>query len=174
MKHSTAAALILAAGAAAQAFAQHVHTDADPAAAFATYKTFNWKSQKITSPDPALNNQLVQSKIQADIEKQLMARGMTKTDGNPDIWISFRLGTGFERQIIDYPYGWRWGGWRPEVVFSDKGTLVIDIADGARSQMIWRAVSVDVASSGVKLDDHLDKDIEKAFEKYPVKKVKKK
>jgi hypothetical protein len=172
MKHVTAAAkLVLAVSIGAQAFAQRVHTDQDPAAAFGTYRTFAWKSAAINTPDPALNNPIVQRKIEAEIEKQLMERGMTKaTSGPPDVFISFRLGTGFERQVIDYPIGWRWGGWRREVVFSDKGTLVIDVADAARRQMVWRAVCVDTAANGNKLDDHLPKDVRKAFDQFPVKK----
>ncbi len=153
------------------AFSQQVHTDSDPGANFAAYRTFAWKSVRITSKDPALNNPIVQHKIEAEIEKQLYARGLTKaTAGAPDIYVSFRLGTGFEREVIDYPVGWRWGGWRREVRFNDKGTLVIDLADASRRQMVWRAVCVDTASTGNKLDDHLPKDVKKAFDQYPIKK----
>jgi hypothetical protein len=173
MNYRTAAAtLVLAAAAGAQAIAQQVHTDSDPAAAFGSYRTFAWKSERITSPDPALNNPIVQSKIHAEVEKQLAARGLTLATGNPDVWVSFRLGTGMERDVIDYPIGWRWGGWRREVVFNDKGTLVIDIADAARQQMIWRAVCIDTASNANRLDDHLPKDVKKAFDQFPVKKIK--
>jgi hypothetical protein len=173
MRYSTAAKLALAVSVGARAFAQHVHTDSDPAANFGSYKTFAWKSEKIDTPDPALNNPLVQSKIHVEIENQLKARGLKLAQGNPDIWISYRFGTGIERQVIDYPFGgWRWGGWARDVVFSDKGTLVLDVADGARQQMVWRAVCVDLASSGVKLDDHLPKDVQRAFDQFPIKKIK--
>lgn len=151
-----------------QAFSQQVHTDSDPSAAFGAYRTFAWKSVGITSKDPALNNPIVQHKIEAEIEKQLYARGFSKAPGGA--YISFRLGTGFEREVIDYPVGWRWGGWRREVRFNDKGTLVIDVADAARRQMVWRAVCVDTASNGNKVDDHLPKDVKKAFDHFPLKK----
>jgi hypothetical protein len=171
MKLSTTVKLALAMAVGIQAFAQRVHTDSDPTAAFGNYRTFAWKSAAITSPDPTLNNPIVQHKIEAEIEKQLAARGLTKaTGGQPDIYISFRLGTGFEREVIDYPVGWRWGGWRREVIFNDRGTLVIDVADAARRQMVWRAVCVDTAANGNKLDDHLPKDVKKAFDQFPVKK----
>ena len=155
-----------------QAFAQQVHSDSDPAANFGAYHTYAWKSALVTSRDPALNNPIVQHKIQAEIEKQLATRGLVKAMGSgvPDIYVSFRLGTGFEREVIDYPVGWRWGGWRREVIFNDKGTLVIDVADASRRQMVWRAVCVDTASNGNKLDDHLPKDVKKAFDRFPVKK----
>ena len=154
-----------------QAFAQQVHADFDPAAHFGDYRTFAWKSARITSRDPGLNNPIVQHKIEAEIEKQLYARGFTKAAGGPvDVYVSFRLGTGFEREVIDYPVGWRWGGWRREVRFNDKGTLVIDIADAGRRQMVWRAVCVDTASNGNKLDDHLPRDVRKAFDQFPIKK----
>ena len=52
-----------------QAFSQQVHTDFDPSAAFGTYRTFAWKSARITSRDPALNNPMVQHKIEVEIEK---------------------------------------------------------------------------------------------------------
>ena len=167
MKHTM---IILAIAVGGQVFAQQVHTDSDPAAAFGTYRTFAWKSTRITSADPALNNPIVQHKIEAEIEKQLYARGLTKATGNPDVYVSFRLGSGIERDVIDYPVGWRWGGWRREVVFNKQGTLVIDIADSARRQMVWRAVCVDTASNANKLDDHLPKDVKKAFDQFPLKK----
>lgn len=171
MKIATAAKFALAASITAQAFAQRVHTDSDPAAAFGTYKTYAWKSAAMNTPDPALNNPIVQHKIEAEIEKQLNERGLTKaTSAAPDVYISFRLGTGFEREVIDYPIGWRWGGWRREVVFNEKGTLVIDVADANRRQMVWRAVCVDTAANSSKLDDHLPKDVKKAFDQFPVKK----
>ncbi len=150
-----------------------VHTDADPGANFAAYQTFAWKSAKVTSRDPALNNPIVQRKIEVEIEKQLYARGLTKANPGalPDVYVSFRLGIGFEREVIDYPVGWRWGGWRREVIFNDKGTLVIDVADATRRQMVWRAVCVDTAANGNKLDDHLPKDVKKAFDQFPVRTI---
>ena len=171
MKTSTLMPLAFGLSLGIQAFAQQVHSDSDPGAAFGSYRTFAWKSGVITTRDPALNNPIVQHKIEAEIEKQLYARGLSKAaGGTPDVYVSFRLGTGFEREVIDYPVGWRWGGWRREVIFNDKGTLVIDVADAVRRQMVWRAVCVDTASNGNKLDDHLPKDVKKAFDQFPLKK----
>lgn len=172
MNHSTTIKAALGLTLGLQAFSQQVHSDSDPSANFGGYRTFAWKSGQITTRDPALNNPIVQHKIEVEIERQLYARGLTKADAGarPDVFVSFRLGTGFERQVIDYPVGWRWGGWRREVIFNDKGTLVIDVADSARRQMVWRAVCIDTASSGNKLDDHLPKDIKKAFDQFPLKK----
>jgi len=172
MTRSTAAKIALVASISVSAFAQHVHTDSDPAASFGSYHTFAWRSEAINTPDPAINNPVVQRKIEAEVEKQLMARGLTKaTGGQPDVFISFRFGTGFEREVIDYPFGWRWGGWRRDVIFNERGTLVIDVADAARRQMVWRAVCVDIRSNGNQLDDHLPQDVKRAFDKFPVKKM---
>ena len=64
------------------------------------------------------------------------------------------------------PYG---GVRRATVVYTD-GTLVIDLWDTSRKELVWRSQAVDSESDASKIAGHLDDMVKKSFEKYPPKK----
>ena len=71
MKRQMITALVLAALTAGVVYAQHVNTDSDPAAPFATYKTYAW------TPGTASAVSLTEQRIHDGVNAQLQGKGMT-------------------------------------------------------------------------------------------------
>ncbi|MGA7460477.1 MAG: DUF4136 domain-containing protein, partial [Candidatus Korobacteraceae bacterium] len=63
------------------AFAQKTHINFDKSTNFASYKTYMWEK----SPNPAQGDW--DQRVIADVDKQLQAKGLTKVDSNPDLWV---------------------------------------------------------------------------------------
>src|SRR3954452_25365073 len=85
----SAAALLLP----AQAFAQKVNVDFDPAAQFAKYKTYSC-AKGTPSPNP-----LGEDRIHAAVEERMAAKGFTKSD-NPDVMIATHVVLNKEKESI--------------------------------------------------------------------------
>src|SRR5579862_4405903 len=72
------------------AFAQKITVEFDEAADFGKYKTFAIRDGQLNSRNPALNSELVKKRIDADIERGLTARGLTKVSGPSDLNVRYR------------------------------------------------------------------------------------
>src|SRR5262252_6754570 len=93
-------------------FAQKVTVEFDQAIDFSKYKTFAIRDGQLNSKNPALNSELVKKRIDADIERDLTARGLTMVSGNSDLNVRYRFGSARRAQIERYPAGWRGLGTR--------------------------------------------------------------
>jgi hypothetical protein len=141
----------------AAGFAQKVSYDFDRTATFTRFKTFAINAGPMTG-DP-----LVDARITAAIESELAARGLTRTDANPDLVVTAHLTLDKQKRYYAYntgygpygwgpgygwgwgPYGWGYGGWgTTEIREKDivMGTLRIDIANAANDTMVWRGTAV--------------------------------
>jgi len=63
------------------ALAQKVTVQFDSSADFSKYKTFAIRNGTLNSRSPALNSELVTKQIEADIRRDLTARGLTEATG---------------------------------------------------------------------------------------------
>ncbi len=144
--------LILIAGTSACTTTPNVHTDADPAANFAGYRTYNWVYTQV----PQGMNPLMYERVRAAIDRSLAARSYTQ--GNPgDFAIAFTLGARDRVEVTDFgPYGpgfrpYGWGGWgayrNVDVRNVTDGTLAIDIYDVATKKPVWHGVATQEVSS---------------------------
>ena len=121
--------LILTLFAAGCALAQKVTVEFDQAADFSRYKTFAIRDGQLNSRNPALNSELVKKRIDADIERDLTARGLSMVSGQSDLNVRYRLGSARKTELESYPAGWRGWGTRVVRVPYTEGTLVIDLRD---------------------------------------------
>jgi len=162
-------ALALLLLAAAIASAQKVTVEFDQNADFSRYKTFAIRDGQLNSKNPALNSELVQKRIDADIEKDLTARGLILVTGKPDLNVRYRLGSARRVEREAYPAGWRGWGTRIVKVPYTEGTLVIDLRDSAMRSLVWRAIASEEKSDPNKIEGKLDDMVKKSLEKYPPK-----
>jgi hypothetical protein len=51
-----------------------------------------------------------------------------------------------------------------------EGTLIIDLRDTSKRELVWRAVAVEEKGDPAKIADHLDDMVRKSIDKYPPKK----
>ena len=157
---------LLAAGA---AFAQKVTVEFDQAADFSKYKTFAIRDGQLNSRNPALNSELVKKQIEADITRDLTARGLTAVSGPSDLNVRYRFGSARRAEIERYPAGWRGLGTRVVRVPYTEGTLVIDLRDPSTRSLVWRGIASEEKSDASKIEGKLDDMVRKAIEKYPPK-----
>jgi len=154
---------------AAVAVAQKVSFDFDKAADFASLNTFAFKA------GTSSGNPLVDQRIVSAIAAVLAARGMTRTEANPDLFIVTHLTFEKKKDITAYstnagygPYGWYWGGgWGMTDVRVREirmGTLIIDMVDAKKRALVWRGMAVKEVKAKPK-PDRVDENVNKAVEK---------
>ena len=166
----------------ALAMAQKVSYDYDKTATFATFKTYAHKDgTKVGQP-------LIDDRIVAAIDAELAAKGFTKSDANPDVFVVYHVAFDKQKDISTFSsgyaggygaYGWRYGGgWAGSGTTSTTvrdilvGTLVVDIADAKKGQLAWRGMGVkevDTQANPEKRDKSINNAMKKIFKNYPPK-----
>ena len=163
----------------AMLFAQKVSYDYEKSANFAAFKTYALKDgTKVGQP-------LIDDRIVAAIEQELAAKGLTKVDANPDVFVVYHTSFDKQKDISTFssgygggygPYGWGWGGgWAGGTTTTQvrdilMGTLVIDIADAKKKQLAWRGMGtkeVDMQAKPEKRDKSITNAVKKIFKNYP-------
>lgn len=148
-------------GCAATFEATHDH---DPAADFASYKTFSWISKNpmtVVEGSPTVNP-LLEPRITSALENGLTAKGYEYViqPENADFVLAFTVGSREKIKVNSYPstyagYGgaypshWGWGGrYYGGVGYSEtqvrqytKGMLAVDIFDVKARKPVWHSVA---------------------------------
>jgi len=113
--------------------------DYDRSTDFSRYRTYGW----IPAPEP-IGNAIVEKRLTAAIDDELAAKGMTKSD-HPDLLVSMhaQLTRQVEYETTGYGYGpgrWQTGSQttREEIPI---GTLVVDLVDAGRKELVWRGMA---------------------------------
>ena len=155
---------------ASHAFAQKVTAEFDESVDFKKFKTFAIREGEIKSPSPALNSELTKKRLETELEKALIAKGLTKATGRADLNVFYNLGSirGTETEAV--PAGWRGRQTRVIKVQNTQGTMVIDMRDPATRSLVWRAVATEDEPNPSKLAEKLDDMVKKALKEYPPKK----
>ncbi|HMK29638.1 MAG TPA: DUF4136 domain-containing protein [Terriglobales bacterium] len=149
--------------------AQKVTMEFDQTADFSKFKTFAIRGGQLNSKNPALNSELVKKQIEADIEKDLTAKGLTKVSGPSDLNVRYHFGSARKTEVEAYPAGWRgWGTQMVRVPYAE-GTLVIDLRDASKHALVWRGIASEEKTDPTKIAGKLDDMVRKAIEKYPPK-----
>jgi hypothetical protein len=169
--------LFVLAAAPAPASAQQTSYDYDRAADFSRFRTFAWK-EGTPAGEPSLDRRIV-----AAIEAQLAAKGLTRTNENPDLYVVYHLGADVQKSLNGSisghgygPYGWGWGSGFESINIRESavlvGMLVIDMADAAKREIVWRGLAagdVDIHAKPEKRDAKVDKAVAKILKNYPPK-----
>jgi len=151
--------------------AQKITMEFDQTIDFSKYKTFAIRDGQLNSGNPALNSPLVKKQIEADIQNNLTAKGLTLvTSGPSDLNVRYTFGAARKTEIEAYPAGWYGFGTRYVRVPYAEGTLVIDLRDPTTRSLVWRAIAAEEKSDATKLQGNLDDMVKKSIEKYPPKK----
>jgi hypothetical protein len=162
------------------ATAQSVTYDFRPTQDFSRLKTYTFKDVQKT------DNPFVDERIVAAVAAQLGARGLTRDDTHPDVYVvvhqSFDTKPKYYIYGSPWGYGYGWGypgfygyDWNPwyttvEVKDNTVGTLTVDLQDVASDQLVWRGVSVKrvhTMSKPSHVAKRINRRVSKMFEKYP-------
>jgi hypothetical protein len=175
--------------------AVQTYSDADKAVDFNKYHTYAWLQRSDSVQDIFYSNQLVEKNIKYYAEQEMASRGYILDNNNPDVLIEYHTMVEKKHQTVSnpvyatpsYPYSPFYGpfgyntaypytyyntpyviGYNVQEIDYNEGTLVIDIIDRKKNQLIWRGWSVGTVSDEQSLEKELPKDIKKIFKKYPV------
>ena len=174
------AALLVVSGASAQ----QSYVDFDKEADFESYKTFTWVQ---SDEDLSESSPLWHERVRNGITERMVEGGMTEVTGDeiPDVYVTYYASQSQTTRVITdhmgYGYGGGYGGVygsryghrggymgmgmgtsTSRVVTYDKGTLVIDIWDAEKKEMVWRGTTTDTISDNpTKMEKRLNKMLDK-------------
>src|SRR6478735_4314565 len=117
-----------------------VKSDFDPAAKFASYRTYSWLAK------PTGGSPLTAQRIVDGIDAKLQAKGwQLAPDG--DVRVAANVTSTQKQDYHTYysgmGYGWGWGAMSPGMATTtvytyEVGTLVVDMFDSATKRAVWR------------------------------------
>jgi hypothetical protein len=122
--------------------------DWDKTADFTKYRTFSWKRTG------ELKDPIWERRIEGVIEDELAKKGLTPSpDGDLLAVTHPRLSR--ETRVESYNAGWGYGwgyGWGPAMTTTTVreipvGTLVIDLVDARKKEIVWRGVASDTLNT---------------------------
>jgi hypothetical protein len=169
------AALTLAVALGAACSSQKINHDYDHQTDFSQFKTYQY-----TKGTP-VEDQLMDGRIVSAIETEMGQKGFKKASSNPDVVVTYHASSSQSKQYVTdnfgygYGPGWGWGGYgggmgtstTREITY-EKGTLVIDMYDAKKKQLIWRGTGTDTVSDNPQKVVKLIADIvDKIFRNYP-------
>jgi hypothetical protein len=171
---STLLLLILA----SNLMAQDVRYNFVPGTNFGAYKTYNWVAIKgAEQPDSMLDGQ-----IKSAFNAQFAAKGLTPTEGTPDLFVGYQLAIKQEKEFNSYTTGtagWGRAGWYGaggmQTTTGSTSTILIgqialDIYDSKAEKIIWRGLAsktIDQKAKPDKQQKNLAKAAEKLLKNYP-------
>ncbi len=155
------------------ALGQKVHVDYDGATAFSEYRTFQFFETKEDLRDFSLTSH---KKVVRQLRDYAQEGGLTEVETDPDVYIAYHTADRGDLRLtlsdLGYAYGpdfslgsyWEGGvGNRTSNSFTFKeGTMIIDVWDAERKQLVWRGMAT---ATVAKDPDKNDKKIEKALKK---------
>jgi hypothetical protein len=139
----------------------NVDYDYDQAADFAAIHTYSW-GQASSADDELAGNPLLRNRIIASIDNYLQNRGFKKVAADQaDVLVVIQAMVKEKMRVTDWggPRGYYrnpwynpwWGagayGSRVDISYYQEGTLVIDIVDNSKKELIWRGLGTGVVTS---------------------------
>ncbi len=161
-----------------------VKTDHDPTADFTTFRKFTFMGLVDAEKGQTYDNSLMHKRIEAAVARELTGKGLQQVDlsQHPDLlayyWYSAKdkqriQSTGPTGGVYGYRggYGYGWGAGYGGTVSTyeyTEGTLVLDLVEPTKKELVWRATIVGTLQDTPKENIELgNKAIAKAFERYP-------
>jgi Domain of unknown function (DUF4136) len=154
-----------------------VRTQVDPTADLSKFKTFGFHSA--VDKTQAGYASFLSRYIRDAVSEQMKLRGYAPADA-PDLVINYHLQTADKVSVQSTPvasswrYGYRWSGgvaYETDVSTYKEGTLIVDVIDGARSELLWEGVAIGRISRKA-LDNPqpaVATVVAQIFEKYPAR-----
>jgi hypothetical protein len=143
--------------------------DFDHATRFSGYKTYRWVDS-VSPPEAAFPNQLMQERIVGFIDEALGARGLKRVNSGGDLLIDYRVDVSEQPVVTTFGDGWGWDGGvsTTTVQYFYEGTLIVDLIDANRNQLVFQgASSHQISSRPERNTRRLARAVNEVFEKYP-------
>jgi hypothetical protein len=182
-------AVIFAAAAAALAAVScsttAVQSDRDDQADFASYSTFAWYSAADADAQPTNGaSQIVDGRIRRAIEENLIAKGYTRAaSGAADLQVAYYTSLSSQLRVYTTGWGYGWGygpawgfgyacwpGWNMATVSTYlEGTIIVDVIDRAKNQLVWRGVATSALSKKSSSEEKINQTMTRVLATFPAK-----
>jgi len=138
---ATLGAVVLVAGCSSL----QISTDYDKGVDFTQYHTFSYKDTG------DVKDSLWAKRIENVLSDALTAKGLKRVESGGDVWLVAHARLSKQTQINTYNTGWGYGyGWYGGMGMQTStvseipvGTLVVDLVDGKKKEMVWRGIASD-------------------------------
>jgi len=131
-----------------------IRSNSDPSVDFSSFRTFGFFDPLAT--DRAGFQSLISQQLVTSAERELVARGLQRTDTNPDLLINFSANLDQRLQVRQSPsapassmnrhrrgFYNTWPTYQQtEIRQYTQGTLGIDVVDAARRQLVWEGFAL--------------------------------
>lgn len=161
-----------------------IQTDYDHRADFSSYSTFAWYQAEENIGPTEGPSQIVDRRIRHSIAENLEARGLGRAEpGDADLTVTYYASLNSQMQFHTtgwgYGAGWGWGpywgygygfwpGWTTTTVHTyHEGTVIIDIIDREKNQLVWRGVTTRVLGKKSHSDEKIDQAMARVFADFP-------
>ncbi|MGH2395826.1 MAG: DUF4136 domain-containing protein [bacterium] len=160
-----------------------VRTSYDQGVDFTRFRTFGFFQPLGT--DRAGYRSLVSQQLMSATQRELQARGLQRADSDPDLLVNFNANLDQRLRITQTParpiggfYGHRRGFYSTWPMYQEtqirqytQGTLVVDVVDAARRQLVWEGVAVRRVTERTEqnLGPVLDQVVAEMFEQFPLR-----
>ncbi|WP_395046800.1 DUF4136 domain-containing protein [Flavobacterium sp.] len=151
-----------------------VNSDYDKKTDFSVYKTYAFHK---TGIDKVEISDFDKKRILRSIDEEMTTKGFTKSE-TPDLLIN--INTKAEKNInvsqFNANYGYGWGlGWSPpywganySVNTNTEGTLIIDLIDAKKKELIWQGEGVGYLTKNTdKKDENIKSFVNSILAQYP-------
>ena len=181
MKRPLVLSLALLLVGASQAAAQDVRYNFDKDAQFGNFKTYKWVVIKDAQP----LNELQDKQVKTSVDAELAKKGLTRTEGDADLYVGYQVAIGQEKQYTSYDTGWGYGpGWGGAGWYGGGGggmttgttstiyvgQLALDMYASGPKALVWRGVAsktLDAKAKPDKQQKNLNKAVAKLLKNYP-------
>jgi hypothetical protein len=153
------------------ACASNVVVDYDKSADFSRYHTYAW-GKGTPAKNPDLDRQIVQA-----VDEQLARKGLTKTEADPDLVVSYYAATHEEIDYTEASYAAGYGPGYGSPISDSAGSvpmrvrvgeIVVDMYDTKEKRNVWHGVGTDlVMDDPAKTSAEIHNGAAKMFEKFP-------
>jgi len=141
----------------------HVRVAQSPQAEFASQRTFRFlpvstgvdtSATTRVPDDPMFESSITGAEVRHDIAQALEARGNRREQYVSDLAVAYYIASHTRLDVNRYEYGYPYWGWTEpwgpgwqdwggkQIVQYERGTVIIDILDGASTQLLWRGIGV--------------------------------
>ncbi|HSG80802.1 MAG TPA: DUF4136 domain-containing protein [Gemmatimonadota bacterium] len=156
-----------------------VQSDFDPAADFGGWQTYRWAERTDEGKqDRRVYNYVVEGRIRRAVNRALVARGFREdsTTTQPDFLVGWHASlqgqVNFSTFGTYYRYGWGWYdpysvglySYQTYTNYTKEGTLLIDIVDASRNELVWRAIGSGVVGDPDRTEAKKQADLDKVVE----------
>lgn len=148
-----------------------VNTDYDKAANFSAVKTYSWR-EGTRLPNPLMNDRVI-----AAVDAQLMKKGMQRVDSAGDVTVTYHAAASESMDVQTFSTGGYYGCWggcmgttsttvRPVTT----GTLIVDLVETSSNKMLWRGTGSDTVTGDPQDSERkINEAISRMFSNFPPK-----